>query len=65
MKDVLVGVDAGTSVVKSIAFDLEGRQLAVAATPNRYQTRPDGAAVLASTASSRLLRLQGERKSPQ
>jgi len=42
--DILIGVDAGTSVVKSIAFDLEGRQIAVAATPNRYQTRPDGAA---------------------
>src|SRR3954447_7687381 len=44
MADILIGVDAGTSVIKSIAFDLEGRQLAVAATPNRYQTRPDGAA---------------------
>jgi erythritol kinase len=44
MKDILIGVDAGTSVIKSIAFDLDGRQLAEAATPNRYQTRPDGAA---------------------
>ena len=44
MRDVLIGVDAGTSVVKSIAFDLEGRQLGVASTPNRYKTRPDGAA---------------------
>ena len=44
MDDILIGVDAGTSLIKSIAFDLEGRQLAVAATPNRYQTRPDGAA---------------------
>ena len=44
MADILIGVDAGTSVIKSIAFDLDGRQLAVAATPNRYQTRPDGAA---------------------
>ena len=44
MADILIGVDAGTSVIKSIAFDLAGEQLAVAATPNRYQTRPDGAA---------------------
>lgn len=44
MADVLIGVDAGTSVIKSIAFDLDGEQLAVASTPNRYQTRPDGAA---------------------
>ena len=39
-RDILIGVDAGTSVIKSIAFDLDGRQIAVAATPNRYQTRP-------------------------
>ncbi|MCO5063307.1 MAG: carbohydrate kinase [Rhizobiaceae bacterium] len=38
MRDVLIGVDAGTSVMKSIAFDLEGNQLAVAALPNRYET---------------------------
>lgn len=44
MADILIGVDAGTSVIKSIAFDLEGRQIAFAATPNRYATRPDGAA---------------------
>ena len=44
MKDILIGVDAGTSVIKAIAFDLGGRQIAVSATPNRYQTRPDGAA---------------------
>jgi erythritol kinase len=44
VRDILIGVDAGTSVIKSIAFDLEGRQIAVAAKPNRYQTRPDGAA---------------------
>ena len=43
-KDILIGIDAGTSVIKSIAFDLGGKQLAVASTPNRYQTRPDGAA---------------------
>ena len=38
MRDVLIGIDAGTSVIKSIAFDLEGNQLAVAALPNRYET---------------------------
>lgn len=43
--DILIGVDAGTSVIKSVAFDLAGRQIAVASTPNRYVTRPDGAAV--------------------
>src|SRR6185369_6881048 len=43
-KDILIGVDAGTSVIKSFAFDLEGRQIAAASVPNRYQTRADGAA---------------------
>lgn len=38
MRDVLIGIDAGTSVIKSIAFDLEGNQLAVAAVPNSYET---------------------------
>ena len=44
MADILIGVDAGTSLVKAVAFDCDGRQLGVAATPNRYQTGPDGAA---------------------
>lgn len=43
--DILIGIDAGTSVIKSIAFDLTGKQLAVASTPNRYKTLPDGTAV--------------------
>lgn len=42
--DILIGIDAGTSVIKAVAFDAGGRQLAVASTPNRYTTRPDGAA---------------------
>ena len=43
-RDVLVGVDAGTSVVKAVAFTRTGEQLAVAARPNRYRTGADGAA---------------------
>ncbi|OYX42582.1 MAG: carbohydrate kinase [Rhodobacterales bacterium 32-67-9] len=42
--DILIGIDAGTSVIKSVAFDLAGRQLGVASLPNRYTTRADGAA---------------------
>ncbi|MGG7565491.1 FGGY family carbohydrate kinase [Rhodovulum sp. DZ06] len=42
---MLIGLDAGTSVIKAVAFDLSGRQVAAAAVPNRYVTRPDGAAV--------------------
>ena len=33
--DILIGIDAGTSVIKAVAFDLAGRQLASAAVPNR------------------------------
>ena len=41
-RDVIVGIDAGTSVVKAVAFDLEGRQLALTARPNRYDELPGG-----------------------
>jgi erythritol kinase (D-erythritol 1-phosphate-forming) len=41
---VLIGIDAGTSVIKSVAFTAEGKQLALAAIPNSYVTLPDGGA---------------------
>ncbi len=40
--DVLIGIDAGTSVIKSVAFTLDGQQIALASTPNTYVTRADG-----------------------
>lgn len=43
-KDVLIGIDAGTSVIKSVAFDLAGNQIAIASVPNKYETSSDGAA---------------------
>jgi erythritol kinase len=42
--DVLIGIDSGTSVVKAVAFDLAGRQLAASAVLNEYSTGADGAA---------------------
>ncbi|MTH35270.1 carbohydrate kinase [Paracoccus limosus] len=42
--DILIGIDAGTSVIKAVAFDLAGRQLAAAAVANRYHMGRDGAA---------------------
>jgi erythritol kinase len=43
MKDgVLIGIDAGTSVIKSVAFTIAGEQLAMAALPNVYETLSDG-----------------------
>ena len=41
-RDVIVGIDAGTSVVKAVAFDLAGRQLALTARQNRYDELPGG-----------------------
>ena len=43
-KNLIIGIDAGTSVIKSVAFDLAGRQIAVASVPNRYTTAEDGSA---------------------
>ncbi|WP_347918137.1 FGGY-family carbohydrate kinase [Paracoccus marcusii] len=43
-RDVLIGIDAGTSVIKAVGFDLSGRQLGAAAVPNRYATGAQGAA---------------------
>jgi len=42
--DIIVGVDAGTSVIKAVAFDLGGRQIADASVLNHYRTAPDGSA---------------------
>ena len=43
MKDgVIIGIDAGTSVIKAIAFSTDGTQLAAAAISNSYVTLPDG-----------------------
>lgn len=64
-RDLIIGVDAGTSVIKAVAFDLDGRQIAVASTPNRVLLGADGAAeqdldgTWADTAAT--LRALGER----
>ncbi len=42
MKDILIGIDAGTSVIKSVAFSTKGKQLAVFAQPNSYENLPSG-----------------------
>jgi erythritol kinase (D-erythritol 1-phosphate-forming) len=41
-RDIIVGIDAGTSVLKAVAFSVGGEQLAVASIPNDYVTLPDG-----------------------
>ena len=49
MADILIGIDSGTSVIKAVAFDLAGRQLAAFAVPNTYQTKADGSATQSLT----------------
>src|SRR4051812_12849014 len=41
-RDLLVGVDAGTSVIKAVAFTTAGEQVAIASRPNRYDTPAPG-----------------------
>ncbi|WP_255513248.1 FGGY family carbohydrate kinase, partial [Geminicoccus harenae] len=40
--ELILGIDAGTSVTKVVAFDLQGHQVAVAAKPNQYVNLPGG-----------------------
>lgn len=42
--DLIIGVDAGTSVIKAVAFDLTGRQLASSSVRNSYNMAADGSA---------------------
>lgn len=39
---ILIGIDAGTSVLKAIAFTTAGEQIAAAAIPNSYETLDNG-----------------------
>ena len=39
-RDILIGIDAGTSVIKAVAFTLAGEQLAIASTPNDRPSSP-------------------------
>ena len=38
--DLIIGIDAGTSVIKAVAFDLGGRQLATSSVRNAYVWAP-------------------------
>ncbi|HAI30467.1 MAG TPA: carbohydrate kinase [Thalassospira sp.] len=43
-RDIIIGIDAGTSVIKAVAFGLSGKQLGEASVPNRYDSGANGAA---------------------
>jgi len=42
--DLLIGIDAGTSFIKAVAFDLDGTQLAATSVPNEILDTPGGGA---------------------
>lgn len=42
--ELIIGVDAGTSVIKAVAFDLAGNQLAASSVRNAYVMGADGSA---------------------
>jgi erythritol kinase len=44
MKDLIIGIDAGTSVIKSIAFDLQGQLIDSASVNNEYHLLDGGGA---------------------
>ena len=58
---VIIGIDAGTSVIKAVAFEIGGRQLAWASARNNYVMAEDGAATqsLAQTWQDCLTALRG------
>src|SRR4051812_38945350 len=41
-RDILIGLDAGTSMIKAVAFTLDGEEIAVAGQRNRIDRLPDG-----------------------
>src|SRR5216683_2944618 len=41
-RDVIVGIDAGTSLIKTVAFTRDGKQLGDFSLPNSYVTAPGG-----------------------
>ncbi len=58
---LIVGIDAGTSVVKAVAFTTSGEQVATSSVRNSYQTGLDGSATqsLSQTWSDCVSALQG------
>ena len=45
---LVVGLDAGTSAIKAVAFDLAGQEIASASRRNAYDIGADGAATQAT-----------------
>jgi erythritol kinase (D-erythritol 1-phosphate-forming) len=46
MRDLIVGLDAGTSMIKAVAFTSDGHEVATASRTNTHATTPDGGATM-------------------
>lgn len=46
MQDVVIGLDAGTSMIKAVAFTSDGDEVATAGRANHHATTPDGGATM-------------------
>ena len=42
--DIIIGLDAGTSVIKAVAFTTDGRQVGASGVPNKVDYLDDGGA---------------------
>ena len=51
-KDLIIGIDAGTSVIKSIAFNMDGKLVDSASINNEYHLLDGGGACLLYTSPS-------------
>lgn len=65
MRDLIIGIDSGTSVIKAVAFDLTGRQIASSSVANSYLSGQDGSATQSLDRTwadcTRALRALGEK----
>ena len=43
-KDIIIGIDAGTSILKVVAFTLNGKEIASSSIRNIYKTSQNGQA---------------------
>lgn len=48
-RDIIIGIDAGTSVIKAVAFDTAGTQISVSSIRNSYHLGADGSATQSQT----------------
>lgn len=46
MRDLVIGLDAGTSMIKAVAFTVDGAEVAMAGAPNHHESSPDGGATM-------------------